>query len=170
MQIDLKRKTYPLICIAAALILFSCLSPYGKEADAFRQHTPPVITPQPGPPAQIMSLPFLHKWPVQKIISAFKKNGLEVVNIQKGLTMGSGAAGETIIFLIPSSGKDIGGFVSSYISRKALEEDIKYYSGMNKPSAIPAWRIFRRENILVLISGKVPEEKAVLYRTVLESM
>ena len=75
-----------------------------------------------------------------------------------------------MIFFIPSSGENIGGFVSSYRSSKALEEDRKYFSAMNKPLARPAWRIFRRENILLLISGKVPEEKAIRYSETLDRM
>jgi hypothetical protein len=84
--------------------------------------------------------------------------------------MGPSAAEETVIFLIPSAGENIGGLVSSYRSLRALEEDIKYYSAMNKSSGPAAWRIFHRENILLLISGKVPEEKAMQYKKVLEGM
>ena len=167
---DLKLKTDPVIRIAAVLILFSCLFLSGEGADAFRQHTPPVLTPQPGPPPQFVQDTSFYKWSSLEIVSAFKENGLEVVNIQKGLTMGSRAAEETTIFLIPSSGENIGGLVSSYRSQKALEEDTKYYSGMNKPSEHPAWRIFHRDNILLLISGKVSGEKAMRYQKTLEDM
>ena len=131
--------------------------------------TPPTITPQPGPPPQSVQNPSFYKWPDQEVLSVFKENGLEVVNIQKGLTMGARAK-ETVIFLIPSSGENIGGLVSSYRSQKTLEADIRYYSVMNKPDAPPAWRIFRRENILLLISGKVPEKKAMGYKKALEGM
>jgi hypothetical protein len=131
----LKLKTNPVIRIAAVLILFSCLCLSGEEADAFRQVTPPTITPQTGPPPQAVQGPSFYKWSTAEIISAFKESGLEVVNIQKGLTMGSSAAEETTIFLIPSSGENIGGLVSSYRSLTALEKDITYYSTMNKTDA-----------------------------------
>ena len=166
----LKLKTDPVIRIAIVLILLSCLCLSGEEANAFRQVTPPIITPQPGPPPQSVQNPSFLKWSSQEVLSVFKENGLEVVNIQKGLTMGNSTARETVIFLIPSSGENIGGLVSSYMSLTALEEDMKYYSEMNKPSGPAAWRIFHRENILLLISGKVPEEKALEYKKTLDLM
>ena len=158
------------IGLTTALILFLFLCRPWQDAGAFRQETPPAITPQPGPPPQSIQDSFFYKWPGAKIISAFRERGLEVVNLQKGLTMGSSAAEETTIFLIPSAGDNIGGFVSSYRTQKALDEDRKYYAGMNNPSAPPAWRIFQRANILVLISGKVSEKKAMPYKNVLEGM
>jgi len=167
---DLKLKIDPVVCITAILILFSCLFLTGQKADAFRQVSPPAITPQPGPPPQALDDPSFYKWSTQEIINAFEESGLEVVNIQKGLTMGSHAAKDSTIFLIPSSGENIGGLVSSYRSRKELEEDSRYYSGMNDPSGPPAWRIFQRANILLLISGKVPEKQAARYKNVLEGM
>jgi len=167
---DLKLKIDPVVCVTAVLILFSCLFLPGQKADAFRQVSPPAIIPQPGPPPHALDDPSFYKWSGLEIISAFEAGGLEVVNIQKGLTIGSGTAMESTIFLIPSSGENIGGLVSSYRSRKELEEDSRYYSGMNDPSGPPAWRIFQRANILLLISGKVPEEKAMLYKKALDDM
>ncbi len=166
----IKLKTYSVIRIAAVLIMLSCLCLSGEEAGAFRQVTPPTITPQPGPPPQSVQNPSFFKWSSQEVVSVLKENGLEVVNIQKGLTMGPSAAEETVIFLIPSSGENIGGLVSSYRSLKALEEDMKYYSAMNRPSGPAAWRIFHRENILLLISGKIPKEKAMQYKKALDRM
>jgi hypothetical protein len=166
----LKLKTDPVIRITAVVILLSCLCLCGEEADAFRQVHPSATNPNMGPPPQSVQNPSLFKWSSQEVLSVFKENGLEVVNIQKGLTMGHSTARETVIFLIPSSGENIGGLVSSYSSLKALEEDMKYYSGMNNPDAPPAWRIFRRKNILLLISGKVPEKKAMGYKKALEGM
>ena len=68
------------------------------------------------------------------------------------------------------AGPNIGGFVSSYRTPEDLGQDLAYYSGMNKPSAPTAWRIFRNGNILLMISGKVQEEKALRYKKVLEGM
>ena len=169
-QMDLKLKIDPVIRITVVLILFSCFCLSGAAADAFRQTRPHTITPQPGPPAYAFNDSSFYKWSGSEVIKAFIENGLEAVNIKKGLTMGLRLARETTIFLIPSSGENIGGVVSGYGSPKALEEDRKFYSRMNKPSAPPAWRIFQRKNILLLISGKVPEEKAVLYREALKGM
>lgn len=164
-----KHEIYSVIRITVAVLLLSCAFSPGR-VDAFRQVTPPAITPQPGPRAQALQETSFYKWSSREVINAFKDTGLEVVNITNGLTMGSPAAKESMIFLIPSSGENIGGLVSSYRTQKALEEDRKYYTGMNKASGPPAWRILRRYNILLLISGKVPEEKAISYRKALDRM
>lgn len=166
----LKLKIDPVLRITAILILLSCLCLPGQKADAFRQNYPQAINPQPGPPPQIAQALSFYKLASREIINTFKESGLEVVNIQTGITMGPSNAEETTIFLIPSAGENIGGLIASYSSQQALEKDRKYYSEMNKPSAAPSWRIFQRENILLLISGKVPEVKALLYKETLEGM
>ncbi|HDZ84048.1 MAG TPA: hypothetical protein ENH45_02425, partial [Nitrospirae bacterium] len=115
---DIKLKIYPVLRITTAVILFSCLCLSGQEANAFHQNHPNVITPQPGPRAQTFNDPSVYKLSSQEIIKTFKESGLEVVNIQKGITMGSRAARETTIFLMPSVGENIGGLISSYSSPK----------------------------------------------------
>jgi hypothetical protein len=164
-----KHVIYPLIRIAALVLLISCAFwPGSVYAD--RQVRPPIMLPQPGPPPQVVNDPSFYKWESKEIINALKDKGLEVVSITNGLTMGSPAAKESTIFLIPSAGENVGGLVSSYSTYKGLEEARKYYSEMNRASTAPAWRIFRKYNILLLISGRVPEEKAVHYKKALESM
>ncbi|RJQ21045.1 MAG: hypothetical protein C4560_04200 [Nitrospiraceae bacterium] len=104
------------------------------------------------------------------VIEAFKEKGLEVVEVTPGLTIGAVAAKESVIFLLPSYGSDIGGVVSAYDSEDKLDESAGYYSSMNKDPGPPAWRIFRKGNILLLISGRVSEEKAREYERVLKEM
>ena len=162
-----KLKINPVPCIAAILLLVFLTA---GQADAGRLARAPMMAPQPGPPPQTVQDASFYKWSSPEVIKAFKDNGLEVINIQIGLTMGSRSAKETTIFLIPSAGDNIGAMVSSYRSRKALEMDSKYYSEMNRPSAPPSWRIFKIENILLLVSGKVPEEKALRYRDSLDQL
>ncbi len=87
-----------------------------------------------------------------------------------GLTIGAAGAKESTVFLIPSYGNDIGGSISSYDSEDKLRESVTYYSTMNQAPKSPAWWIFRKDNLLLLISGKVPEEKAREYERVLKAM
>jgi hypothetical protein len=62
----------------------------------------------------------------------------------------------------------------SQVFLKLLEEakelNIAVRLQMNKDSASPAWYIFEKDNILVLISGKVPEEKTKQYENVLNNI
>ena len=96
-------------------------------------------------------------------MKALKDSGLEAVDIAGGIIEGSPGATESTIFLIPSYGEEIGGVVSSYDSENKLLDALNYYASMNKDPQSPAWRIFRKDNILLLISGKVPEEKSLEY-------
>lgn len=157
------------ITVVTILTAFFCICLPVQESDAFRQVQPPMILPHPAPPQGAAYDTGFEKWSGMEVISAMKKNGLEAV-VNKGLTVGAPSAKETTLFLIPSAGENIGGLAASYQTEKALEGDMKYYSGMNKPDAPPAWRIYRRDNILLLISGKVPQEQSLRYKEVLEGM
>ncbi len=153
--------------IAGVCIIF-CNSSWAQRIRHVRPHT---IYPVPGPPNQYMKEAFFYKWSSKEVIKAFKDHDLEVVDVKKpGFIMGSPGARENTIFLIPSFGNDIGSLVSSYSSEDVLKESIKYYSTMNKDAESPVWRIFKKDNILVLISGRVPEEKAREYQEVLSKM
>ena len=104
------------------------------------------------------------------IVKTFKDNGLEVADIKPGHTLNPVTPQEGTIFLIPSFGENIGGYVTSYNSKDELKDAMIYYLQMNKDSASPAWYIFKKDNILVLISGKVPEEKTKQYENVLNNI
>jgi hypothetical protein len=74
------------------------------------------------------------------------------------------------VFLIPSYGGNVGGYISTYDSDANLRESKSYYMKMNKNRKTPAWWIFEKDNILLLISGKVPHEIAGKYEHVLNNM
>jgi hypothetical protein len=96
-----------------------------------------------------------------------KDRGLEVVDAKPGFTIGIPEARENIIFLTPSYGEDIGGLVFSYNSKDMLKESVRYYSKMNKDEDPPSWWIFKKDNIMLLISGRIPEENARKYEEAL---
>lgn len=102
-------------------------------------------------------------------MKAFKDHGLEVVDMNPGLVRGAPLAQDSAIFLLPSFGGDAGGIVSAFRSWERLEKTLKYYSQLNKNPESPAWWIFRKDNVLLLISGKVPKEKAGEYGKVLSN-
>ena len=111
-----------------------------------------------------------YKWESKNIVGLFQNNGLEVNDIKPGFTLGAPLPREATIFLIPSFGENIGGYVSSYNIGDNLKNAKNYYHKMNKDTEFPAWWIFEKDNILVLISGKVPEEKARQYEKVLNEI
>lgn len=156
------------ICIIICSIIF--LSPDRISAKAVHQVHPPPPQIFPGPPRQFLEKAYFYKWECKDVITAFKDSGLEVVDVTGRITIGSPAAEESIIFLMPSYGEEIGGVVSSYDSDSNLLDSLNYYSSMNKNPQFPAWRIFRKDNILLLISGMVPEEKALEYDKALSRM
>ena len=124
----------------------------------------------PGPPRQFLERAYFYKWECKDVIKAIKDSGLEIVDITGGITIGSPEAAESTVFLMPFYGEEIGGVVSSYDSENKLLDSSNYYSSTNKDTQSPAWRIFRRDNILLLISGTVPEEKALEYYNALNRM
>lgn len=127
---------------------------------------PPNVLPPPRPPQNLADASF-SKWFSNDIVSQFIENQLEVADMKPGYVMGPVAPRESTIFLIPSYGENIGGYVSSYNSEDNLKEMKKHYQRMNNDPQSPAWWIYERENILVLISGKIPEEKARQYEKIL---
>jgi hypothetical protein len=131
---------------------------------------PPTRHPSPRPPQQALKGVAFYKWNSKDVIRAFKNHGLEVADMKPGFTVGAPLAKEKTLFLTPSFGKDIGSLVASYNSEDALDDSVNYYAKMNTNPVSPAWWIFRKDNVLVLISGRVPEDRAREYERVLINM
>jgi len=157
---------FPCFIICTVLFVFFDIS----SAKVIRQVHPPVIQPVPQPTRQFLEKSSFYKWESNDVVKALKDTGLEVEDVNDGLTIGTAGAKESTVFLMPSYGNEIGGTVSSYDSEDKLRESVRYYSIMNKDPKSPAWWIFSKDNILLLISGKVPEEKAREYERVLNAM
>ena len=114
--------------------------------------------------------PFFYKWASMDVVNAFKEYGLEVEDIQTGFIVGVHRESENTIFMMPSFGKEIGGLVSGFSSADTLRESEGHYSEMNSDTEKPVWWIFKKDNIMVLISGRVPEFVARQYEKVLNQM
>jgi hypothetical protein len=156
------------ISIVMCSILFLSLD--SISAKVIHQVHPPPVQIFPSPPKQFFEKAFFYKWECKDVIKALKDSGLEIVDITGGITVGSPAVVERTVFLMPSYGEEIGGVISSYDSESKLFDSSNYYSSMNKDPQSPAWRIFRKDNILLLISGTVSEEKALEYYNALSTM
>ncbi len=155
------------------IIVAGILAAYYNEVCAIRHTNIPNALPAPRPTEQLVpekADTSFYKWDSKEIVKAFVDNGLEVEDIKPGYIISPLTAQEATIFLIPSFGKNVGGYVSSYNSRDELNASKEFYLQMNKNLASPAWWIFEKDNILVLISGKAPEEKAKQYEKMLNEM
>ena len=149
------------------LIVTVMISPVARAGKVIRQVHPPPMMPPPRPPSWLMQQALFYKWKSADVMTALKAQGLEAADVKAGLTVGALAAKESTIFLIPSHGSDTGGVAASYESEEQLAEATNYYSSLNTAPEAPAWRIFRKDNILLLISGRVPEGKAREYEKAL---
>ncbi len=144
-------------------------------AHAVRQIHPQSSTPVIGPPvtgpaATVEKKRTFYRWKSSDVISLFKNHGLEVMDIQPGMVVGSPGATENIVFLMPSLGKDVGGLVSSFDLLKSLNNSAKHYSKINDNAASPIWWILKKGNVLVLISRKVPGERVRQYKEALKNI
>lgn len=124
----------------------------------------------PMPPRESLRESGFYRFSSRDVVSAFKQHGLEVADLKSGLIVGAPGARESIIFLMPSFGSNIGSLVSSFSSEHNLQKSVQYYGRMNNKPGSPSWRIFIKDNILLLISGTVPEDTAEKYENVLSAM
>ncbi|MEK7307650.1 MAG: hypothetical protein AAB089_01130 [Nitrospirota bacterium] len=154
--------------LAASIVFFNHGATVNAAAPTLTP--PPNVMPPPEPPKQQWPEASFYKWESKDIVKAFSDNKLEVQDAKPGYTMGPLTPRESTIFLIPSFGNDIGGYVSSYNTEDDLKEMREHYIKMNKDPKSPAWRIYEKDNILLLISGKVPEAKAKEYEKVLNGI
>jgi hypothetical protein len=147
------------IIICSILLLSSDII----SAKVIHQVHPPPFQVHPSPPRQYLEKAYFNKWKCRDVIKALEDSGLEVDEISGGIIANSPEATESMVFLIPHYGEDVGGVVSSFDSESKLLDALNYYASMNKDPLSPAWWIFRKDNILLLISGKVPEDKSLEY-------
>jgi len=162
----MKRKNIFCISIMASLILL--LSDTTFPARIKHIHPPPIIPP-PRPTTSIIPQKSIYKWSIRDVINAIKDSGIEINEIRRGIIVGPPGARETSIFTIPGYGKGRGGLIASFSDENALINAWIYYSTMNTDPKRPAWHIYRMDNIIMLISGRIPPHilkkfEDVLYR------
>lgn len=148
-------------------VLACCQSAGAQGSRHFQGHA---LEPPPMPPREYLRQARFYHYSSRAVVTAFKDHGLEVADLKPGLTVGAPGAKESIIFLTPSFGKNIGVLVSSFSSDSNLQKSVQYYRNMNNKAASLSWRIMTKDNILLLISGKVPESAAKEYENVLAGM
>jgi hypothetical protein len=114
--------------------------------------------------------PSFQKWKNSQVVDAFKAAGLEVENPRPMSKPQDYGAAPTIDieatqFTIPSLGEGGGGgHVYSFASEDDLEKMVQYYANASTDNF--SW-VYVRDNILVQIDGRLPEEKAKQYEAAL---
>jgi hypothetical protein len=137
-------------------------------SQGIRHITPPAVKPAPRPDAYV-SMTF-RKWSADSVFKTIKKRGLEAEQVTEGLIVGPPGSKDNIIFITPSYGERTGGLIAGFDTEQELMDAWVYLLRMNLNRKRPAWRIYRRDNILLLISGLIPEDQAVRYRNALDEM
>jgi hypothetical protein len=129
--------------------------------------TPPMIMPPPMPPG------FPYKWVGKDLILRFNESNLEVEHTEPvsevdHINLPTNKM-EVTRFSIPSFGEDMSGCIFSFEKKYNLEKVRKQYRKLNKIGKLYTWS-FVKDNIILIMAGIIPEEKARLYETVLYNL
>ena len=133
-------------------------------------------TPQPAfsPPAPSwFPHSFPHVWSADDVVNVLNEQSLEVKGpevITETDRFGLPAkTNELIKFSIPSMGEDIQGCILSFELKDNLNKIRNYYSDLNDKGHPHTWS-FLKDNILLVIDGAVPEDKARQYESALTGL
>lgn len=126
-------------------------------------HVPTV--PHPPVPRQ-----FFNRWSITEVINSFQGNGLEIANIKpvtdEDYSSLPAKPEQGIKFSILSLGEDVASCILSFEIKGDIEKVKNHYLGLNKRSELHSWS-FVKDNILLILDGKLPEGMARDYEKAL---
>lgn len=135
--------------------------------------TPPTSTTSSAGTTPTAPATTFNKWTVAQAQSAFKTAGLEFANPRPMTNEDYGnvprVAKEGLRFFLPSLGGQKGGRVYSFSTATDLQTVRQYYESGQSGAAAKPW-IFVKDNILVQISGDLPESRANQYKNALNAL
>ena len=138
----------------------------GSSAPTVR-HIQPNVHPPPMPPG------FPYKWGGKDLIKRFTEDGLEIEKAKPVAEVDYGKlpakVKEITKFSIPSFGEDKVGYIFCFERRKNLGKVKNHYLELNKKGELYTWS-FVKDNVLLLLSGAIPEEKARQYESALYNL
>ena len=151
------------------VIISACTS--NKQSGQPSTQTSPQPATSPAPTAGATGTSF-QRWKNSQVIDAFKAAGLEIedprpMNKPKDYGPIPMSDLEGTQFNLPSSGEGAGGHIYSFASEGYLERMVKYYADMSADNF--SW-VLVKDNILVQIDGRLPEEKAKQYEAALGNL
>ena len=176
---SLAKPARPTGLLTAALIVgvvacscLSCLIGTGiglvvwEEMNASSQASAPQDMPTTAPRVRT-------SWQSADVVNAFWDAGLECEDPQP-LAVDDGTAPfiaeEATRFMLPSVCDGCSGRIYSFSNQAQLDRARDYYIGLGEQDPQYFSWIYVRENILVQLNGRMPEERARLYRQALMSM
>jgi len=114
-----------------------------------------------------------YQYSSEKVVKTFQSNGLEATNSRPATEADYGGAPmvakDAMYFSIPSIGADEGGLVMAFESEENLVKAKTYFDEKAK-SQETFVRVFVRDNILVVLSGKLSEAESNQYEGVLAKL
>jgi len=109
----------------------------------------------------------------ERVVEVFQANGLEAADPRPASEADYGGAPmvakDAMRFSIPSLGAEAGGLVMAFESQENLAK-AKAYFDEKAQSQETFVRVFVRDNILVVLSGKMPEAESNQYEGVLAKL
>jgi len=132
---------------------------------------PPYVVPVTQPPWFPHS--FQNIWSADDVVKVLNEQSLEVEApefITETDRFGLPATTKELIkFSMPSIGKGIQGCILIFELKDNLNKNKNYYSALNDKGHPHTWS-FLKDNILLVIDGAVPEEKAKQYESALTGL
>jgi hypothetical protein len=123
--------------------------------------------------AMMLMLAVVNREPnVEEVIQAFRDEGLEVGETQQVDREGDRSFvpktyEEQVSFKIPTQGERVGGRVFTFESQEDLEQVREHYEGFEE---LFSSHVYVEDEVLVQISGSVPEDDAERYGEVLREL
>ena len=130
-----------------------------------------VVTVTPPPPTQTSTF---QKWSLENARDAIVEAGLEFEGYYEMTNDDYGLAPMNAVqawrFLIPSLCAECGGRIYSFDNPEKLAAMKEYYDMLGEASALFFSWTFAKDNILIQISGDLPQTQALQYQQALENM
>ena len=113
-----------------------------------------------------------HEPNAEEVVQAFRDEGLEVGEMQQVDREGDRSFvpktyEEQVSFTIPSQGERVGGRVFTFESQEDLEQVREHYQGFGE---LFSSHLYVEDEVLVQISGTLPEDDAERYGEVLREL
>jgi hypothetical protein len=111
-------------------------------------------------------------WQTQDVVNTFVQAGLECENPQPLVNDGSlpVTAADSVQFIIPSLGPDYSARIFAFADPNKLTELYNYYNGRIQADLANFTWVFVKDNVLVQISGDLPDDWAGRYEAALSQM
>lgn len=140
-----------------------CSSPASSYSSTYQMAPSGMIVPPP--PG------FPHEWIAKDVVESFSSNGLKVeepISILKDVNHNPAinVADEAIRFDLDSFGKESAVCIHTFKSRDDLDTLQEYFLEQNEKGELYTWS-FVKDNVLLVLTGTIPEEIARHYESVL---